>query len=388
MGLRRAIGILLSRKSSLVVLAVAAAYSMNFFYAVWLVSVAVDRSVELGSLAAMVLMLPMTLLAFPLGWLSDLVGRRGVLLGAVACNVVVVASPTLSRGMLTSWLIAALLLTGVSNAAWSAVGVASVIDSVNERSQLIAHRRIVVLGFGIDGGKLAAAGVLILAEPGHLMLVRIITTLLSLVMVSGAAIKAGGSARAVPAQTTLHRKSVWLLMFIFAGALAVQELSGTQQAGMVAIAGVVSSQGAAMANFTWVLGALLGNGMLLLIAPLNTRYLLVSFVVYGAGFMFLATGGASAIAGIFLNGVGAALLWQTVRATVIRDFPERYRGRFTGIVGAIENVAMALGTVLILHGAAIWGYRLVFAGSTVLVLFTIIPVVLTMRAPASVRYEG
>lgn len=351
----------------------------TFFYAVWLVSVAVERSIQLGSLAALVLMVPVTLLAFPLGWLSDLIGRRAVLVGAIACNIVVVVSPVLSGHMSTGWLLVALFLTGVSNAAWSAVGVANAIDSVNDRSRLAAHPQIVVLGFGIDGGKLAGAGVLVLAETANSLPVRAIAMVLLLAMVIGAAVRVVPSTRRVLATTTRSGKYVWWLMCAFAGALAVQELSGTQQAGMVAIAGIVSSHGAAASNFAWVLGALLGNGLLWIKAPLSTRYVPASFVVYGVGFALLAGGGVLAVMGIFLNGLGAALLWQTVRATVIRDFPERYRGRFSGMLTAVENAAMAIGVALILNVAVVDGYTVTFMGAAALTLIAIIPVVLVLR---------
>lgn len=379
MNIPRAVTTLLRRPVALVVLAVAAAYAINFFYAVWLVSVAVERSIQLGSLAALVLMAPVTLLAFPLGWLSDLIGRRAVLLGAIVCNIVVAASPVLSEHMSAGWLLVALFLTGVSNAAWSAVGVANAIDSVNNYNLTSAHRRIVGLGFGIDGGKLAGAGLLIWLEAGDVLLVRIFTMGLLLLMLFGAAAKIATRTMPVLASAAPRRQYVWLLMFAFAGVLAIQELSGTQQAGMVAIAGMISGYGTATSNFAWVLGALLGNGLLLLKAPITIRYISISFLVYAAGFALLAASDTWAVVGIFLNGVGAALLWQTIRATVIRDFPAQYRGRFSGTLTAVENAAMAIDVALILNVGTFGGYGLAFLGATALTLVAITPITIILR---------
>ena len=376
----------LRQPSTFVLLGVGASYSLNYFYAIWLVSIAIGRSIQLGSLAAIVLMLPMVLLAFPIGWLSDLIGRRAVLLGAVVCNVLVVMSPVLSRQMSAGWLLVALFVIGASNATWGSAGVAGVIDSVNERSSLSAHRHIVMMGYWIDMGKLAAAGVLVLAEIGNVIVVRIITALLLLMMLNGAT-RVGMATKRKAREVVTPNRSLWLLMFVFALALCLQELSGTQQAGMVAIGGIVSGHGTAVANLVWVVGALVGNAVLWIKAPLTARYIPGSFVVYAVGFGLLAVGGFWAILGTCLNGMSSALLWQSMRATVIRDFPEKYRGRFAGIVGAIENVAMALGTAIILHGAVIWGYGLVFVGSAALALVAIIPIAFTLRALASVSYE-
>ena len=384
---RRSVGAWLLRPSTFVLLGVAASYSINYFYAIWLVSIAIDRSVQLGSLAVITLMLPMVLLTFLIGWLSDVIGRRTVLLGAIVGNVLVAVSPVLSKNMSAGWLLTALFVTGVSYAAWGSAGVAGVIDTVNERSRLSAHRHVVIMGCWIDIGKLGAAGVLVLAEVGSTTAIRVITAVLLLVMLNGAMRVAMTTERTVKKVVTSNRH-LWLLMFAFALALCLQELSGTQQAGMVTIGGIVSGHGTAAANLVWVVGALAGNCILWIKAPLTARYIPGSFVMYALGFGLLAAGGSWAVLGTCLNGMSSAVLWQSMRATVIRDFPEKYRGRFTGIVGAIENVAMALGTVLILHGAAIWGYRPVFVGSTILVLVTIIPVALTMRALASISYEG
>lgn len=114
-------------------------------------------------------------------------------------------------------------------------------------------------------------------------------------------------------------------------------------------------------------------------APLSTRYVPASFVVYGVGFALLAAGGGLAVMGIFLNGLGAALLWQTVRATVIRDFPEQYRGRFSGMLTAVESVATAIGVALILNVAVISGYTVTFIGAAALTLMAIVPMVVVLR---------
>ncbi len=358
---------------------VGASYVINTFYAVWLVSTALSYSPGAGSLAMVLVMLPSVLLVSPAGWLSDVLGRKPVLLGVSVCNLLVLLAPIGASSVSLPWLFASLVLISVSTGVWTAVGAAQVIDSLDEHDELSMQKHGISLGYVIDSGKLAAVGLLALAAMRAMILVDVIVVFLLLLMAFGATAHIVSGSKSEAAGEAVGSVAIWPLILIFSVAIALHGGSGTQQAGMVSIAGVVSHWGTVWSNFAWTFGALVGSTVLWISLPMRDRRLILAFGVCGVGFLLLAMGGSWAILGIFINGVSAAMFWQALRITVIRKLPAKYRGRFSGVVVSSNNATMIIGVVAILHFGVLVGYGIVFLGSTTVTLIAIVPLMIGLR---------
>lgn len=360
-------------------LGVGASYVVNTFYAVWLVSIALHHSPQAGSLAMVLVMLPSVLLVSPAGWLSDIWGRQPVLMGVSVLNLLVLLLPIGYGHVDLLWLYASLVLISISSGVWTSVGAAQVIDSLDAHSELSMQKHGIVLGYVIDGGKLASVGLMGLTVIRATLVVDALIGFLVLLMLLGATAHLANAISLEATPGTASPAAIWPIILLFAIAISLQGGSGTQQAGMVSIAGTISHWGVVWSNFAWTLGTLVGSTLLWISLPMTTRRLHLSFLIYGLGFLLLAHGNAWAIPGIFINGVASAMLWQSLRITVVRKLPTKLRGRFVGVVVSSNNATMIIGVVLILHFGIMFGYGIVFMGSAIVTLIAILPLMIGLH---------
>lgn len=352
-------------------------YLFSTCYSLLIVNHAVGISPTVGT-AAVVAGQIANVVSPPLtGWLSDILGRRSVLISTIAVMAIVVALPT-SHTSSALVLMAGNGLVGLASGVWASAGTAALLDIADRHSRHAAERIAVLVGWSIDLGKLM--GSLAIAAfawgrgfAGDLIIAVAVCTTSAGALVSPRRRRPTDPTPAAKPQATTpanvpwwkRKESLILYGFIPTG------IAGSQQTTLTVLASHAENFGLAASGVGWALGALLGTAVLLSIRPLRPAHLAVAPAFYSIGMVSVGVGGVLALIGIALIGGASAGMWQSYRGLVLARIDPAIRGRYGGTVVMANFLAGTFGASFLLLTIPHLGRSHVFWGMAGIALIAI-----------------